>query len=40
MVLAGAGGVDHDTLCKLADKHFAKIGTDYENEIPIDQNCR
>jgi len=26
MVLAGAGGVDHDELCQLANKHFSKIG--------------
>merc|ERR1712200_399608 len=40
MVLAGAGGVDHNTLCSLAEKHFASIGTDYENEIPLEMNCR
>ena len=40
MVLAGAGGVDHAKLCKLAESHFATIGTDYDNEIPIDVNCR
>jgi len=27
MVLAGAGGVDHDQLCALAKKHFSKIGS-------------
>jgi len=40
MVLAGSGGVDHNKLCKLAETHFAKIGATYDNEIPIDQNCR
>merc|ERR1712200_133861 len=40
MVLAGAGGVDHGKLCSLAEKYFAKIGTDYENEIPLEMNCR
>jgi len=40
MVLAGAGGVDHAKLCKLAESHFASIGTDYDNEIPIDVKCR
>jgi processing peptidase subunit beta len=40
MVLAGAGGVDHGKLCSLAEKYFAKIGTDYKHEIPLDQNCR
>jgi len=39
-VLAGAGGVDHGKLCSLAEKYFAKIGTDYENEIPLEMNCR
>merc|ERR1712025_1292322 len=40
MVLAGAGGVAHNDLCSMAEKHFAKIGTDIPNEIPIDQHCR
>jgi len=40
MVLAGAGGVDHGKLCSLAEKYFAKIGTDYDNEIPLEMNCR
>jgi len=40
MVLAGAGGVNHDSLCKMAETHFAKIGIDCPNEIPIDLNCR
>ena len=40
MVLAGAGGVNHDSLCELAETHFAKIGIDCPNEIPIDMNCR
>ena len=40
MVLAGAGGVDHGKLCSLAEKYFAKIGTDYKHEIPLGQNCR
>merc|ERR1712142_1151732 len=39
MVLAGAGGVDHGKLCSLAEKYFAKIGTDCPHEIPIDQHC-
>ena len=40
MVLAGAGGVSHGSLCSMAEKYFAKIGTDIPNEIPIDQHCR
>jgi len=40
MVLAGAGGVDHQELCKLAETHFGKIGTTYEADIPIDAPCR
>jgi len=40
MVLAGSGGVAHSDLCAMAEKHFAKIGTDCPAEIPIDQHCR
>merc|ERR1712218_54224 len=40
MVLAGAGGVNHESLCKMAETHFAKIGTDCPHEVPIDLNCR
>ena len=40
MVLAGAGGVNHDELCKLADQHFGKIGATYDADIPIDAPCR
>merc|ERR1719320_835605 len=40
MVLAGAGGVNHESLCKMAEIHFAKIGTDCPHEVPIDLNCR
>lgn len=36
MVLAAAGGVDHDDLVKLADKHFGNLTNDYQNvEIPL-----
>jgi len=28
------------SLCSMAEKHFAKIGTDIPNEIPMDQHCR
>jgi len=40
MVLAAAGGVDHAALCKMGETHFAKIGIDCPNEVPIDLNCR
>ena len=31
IVLAGAGGVDHDKLCSLADKYLGKLPISYEN---------
>lgn len=35
MVLAGAGGVDHNQLVKLAEQHFGNISTKYDGaEIP------
>jgi processing peptidase subunit beta len=40
MVLAGAGGVAHDDLCKLASKHFNKITDKYDAEVPLDLQCR
>ncbi len=40
MVLAGAGGVAHEDLCKLATQHFGKISNVYESEIPKDVPCR
>ena len=40
MVLAGAGGVNHEDLCDLATKHFGKITDKYSAEVPIDLNCR
>merc|ERR1712088_268436 len=40
MVLAGAGGVNHQELCDLTTKHFGKIGHTYDAEIPIDAPCR
>jgi len=41
MVLAGAGGVNHEELVKLADKHFGNVTTKYENtEIPLLTPCR
>ena len=40
MVLAGAGGIAHEDLCKLATQHFGKISNVYENEVPKDVPCR
>lgn len=40
MVLAGAGGVAHEDLCKLATNHFGKITNTYDAEIPKDLPCR
>jgi len=40
MVLSGAGGVNHEELCKLAEQHFGKIGANYAADIPIDAPCR
>merc|ERR1712223_1841750 len=40
MVLAGAGGVNHEDLCDLATKHFGGITDKYEAEVPLDLHCR
>ena len=40
MVMAGAGGINHEELCDLTTKHFGKIGHTYDAEIPLDLNCR
>ena len=41
IVLAAAGGVNHDELVKLAEKHFSSFKTTYEkSEIPILKPCR
>ncbi|XP_064483483.1 mitochondrial-processing peptidase subunit beta-like [Ornithodoros turicata] len=34
MVLAAAGGVDHDQLVKLAQQHLGGIRTDYDSQVP------
>ncbi|XP_057338488.1 mitochondrial-processing peptidase subunit beta [Microplitis mediator] len=40
-VLAGAGGVDHNQLVELADKHFGKMkGPQYEEIPPLLTPCR
>ena len=31
IVLAGAGGVDHDKLCSLAEKYLGNLSMSYEN---------
>ncbi len=40
MVLAAAGGVNHDELVKLAEKYFGNLKTGYDGEIPIIEPCR
>ncbi|KAJ8301794.1 hypothetical protein KUTeg_020781 [Tegillarca granosa] len=40
IVLAGAGGVNHDELVELAQKHFGNIGIGYDTEIPTLPLCR
>lgn len=40
MVLAGAGGVNHEDLCELGTKHFGKITDKYDAEVPLDLHCR
>lgn len=41
MVLAGAGGVNHNDLVKLADKHFGNVKITYDGvEIPLLEPCR
>ena len=40
MVMAGAGGVAHDDLVGLTNKHFGKISSTYDAEIPLDLHCR
>lgn len=40
-VLAGAGGVDHNQLIELADKHFGKMtGPEYDNIPDYIKSCR
>lgn len=40
IVLAAAGGVNHNELVKAAEKHFSGLKSTYEGEIPILQPCR
>merc|ERR1712002_1182540 len=40
IVLAGAGGVDHDSLVELADQHFKDLGKAYVGDAPEVAPCR
>lgn len=40
LVIAGAGGVDHDALVKLTEQHFGKLDNKYPGEIPLLESCR
>ncbi|KAB0791551.1 hypothetical protein PPYR_03351 [Photinus pyralis] len=40
MVIAGAGGVDHDALVKLVESHFGKGCNAYCAEVPCIEPCR
>jgi len=40
MVLAAAGGVNHDELVKLAEKHFGGLNSDVNTEVQSLQPCR
>lgn len=40
MVLAGAGGVDHQRLKDLAEKYFGKLDIGYETDLPVQYPTR
>jgi processing peptidase subunit beta len=40
MVLAGAGGVNHEELSNLAQQYFGNMSTSYSGEIPVLPHCR
>jgi processing peptidase subunit beta len=40
MVLAAAGGVQHESLVKLAEQYFGDLSMNYDAEIPILPPCR
>jgi len=40
IVLAGAGGVDHDTLVGLAQQNFGGLSSTYEAEVPVRPQAR
>lgn len=39
-MLAGAGGVDHGSLVKLAEEHFKGLGIEYDGQTPEVAPCR
>ncbi len=40
IVLAAAGGVNHDQLVSLSEEHFGKLKSDYQGEVPDILPCR
>ncbi len=40
IVLAAAGGVNHDQLVSLGEEHFGKSKGDYQEEVPDVLPCR
>jgi processing peptidase subunit beta len=40
IVLAAAGGVNHDQLIKLSEEHFGKLKAGYGGEVPDLVPCR
>lgn len=40
IVLAGAGGVNHQDLSQLAEQYFGNLSTKYSGEIPTLPHCR
>ena len=40
MVMAGAGGVNHEDLCQLTTKHFGKISNEVSLEMTPNVHCR
>ncbi|BFZ10862.1 hypothetical protein BsWGS_13900 [Bradybaena similaris] len=40
IVIAAAGGVNHDELVRLAEQHFGKLGADYRTEVPVLEQAR
>lgn len=40
MVLAAAGGVDHQQLVQLGEEHFGQLKSNYQNELSDLSPCR
>ncbi|CAF1679357.1 unnamed protein product, partial [Adineta ricciae] len=40
MILAAAGGINHDQLVKLSEEHFGKLKAGYQGEVPDLVPCR